>query len=127
MKNFHIPAPFFGALFLVLLAGCATMDNPVVKRDADPLAQPHAAVVGQTSNVDGESIEAAPEAGPSAQITTGTGNVIKVQASIDNPQGLLRTGMAGRAKVLGESMPVWKAFTMAIVRFVQVQVWSWIP
>ena len=56
-----------------------------------------------------------------------TGNVIKVQASIDNPQGLLRTGMAGRAKVLGESMPVWKAFTMAIVRFVQVQVWSWIP
>lgn len=56
-----------------------------------------------------------------------TGNVIKVQASIDNPDGLLRTGMAGRAKVLGESMPVWKAFTMAIVRFVQVQVWSWIP
>lgn len=56
-----------------------------------------------------------------------TGNVIKVQASIDNPDGLLRTGMAGRAKVLGEAMPVWKAFTMAIVRFVQVQVWSWIP
>jgi putative peptide zinc metalloprotease protein len=56
-----------------------------------------------------------------------TGNVILVQASIDNPDGLLRTGMAGRAKVLGESMPVWKAFTMAIVRFVQVQVWSWIP
>ncbi|MBI3156608.1 MAG: efflux RND transporter periplasmic adaptor subunit [Burkholderiales bacterium] len=56
-----------------------------------------------------------------------TGSVIKVQATIDNRDGLLRTGMTGRAKVLGESMPVWQAFTRAIVRFVQVQVWSWIP
>ncbi len=56
-----------------------------------------------------------------------TGNVIKVQATIDNHDGLLRTGMAGRAKVLGASMPVWRAFTLAITRFVQVQVWSWIP
>jgi putative peptide zinc metalloprotease protein len=56
-----------------------------------------------------------------------TGNVIKVQAEVDNADGLLRTGMAGRAKVLGETMPVWKAFSMAIVRFVKVQVWSWVP
>ena len=56
-----------------------------------------------------------------------TGNVIKVQATIDNDEGLLRTGMAGRAKVLGSSMPVWQAFSRAIVRFVKVQVWSWIP
>jgi putative peptide zinc metalloprotease protein len=56
-----------------------------------------------------------------------TGNVVKVLAAIDNPDGLLRTGMAGRAKVLGETMPVWKAFTMALVRFVQIQVWSWLP
>lgn len=56
-----------------------------------------------------------------------TGNVIKVMATIENDDGLLRTGMAGRAKVLGESMPVWKAFTLALVRFVQVQVWSWLP
>jgi putative peptide zinc metalloprotease protein len=56
-----------------------------------------------------------------------TGNVVKVLATIDNPDGLLKTGMAGRAKVLGENMPVWKAFSMAIVRFVQVHVWSWLP
>jgi putative peptide zinc metalloprotease protein len=24
-------------------------------------------------------------------------------------------------------MPVWKAFSQAIIRFVKVQVWSWIP
>jgi len=56
-----------------------------------------------------------------------TGNVVKVIATIDNRAGLLRTGMTGRAKVVGESMPVWRAFSLAIVRFVQVQVWSWIP
>jgi putative peptide zinc metalloprotease protein len=56
-----------------------------------------------------------------------TGNVIKVMASVENDDGLLRTGMAGRAKVLGESMPVWKAFTLAIVRFFQIHVWSWVP
>lgn len=56
-----------------------------------------------------------------------TGNVIKVIAKLDNKDGLLRTGMAGRAKVTGEEMPVWKAFSMGIWRFFQVQVWSWLP
>jgi len=56
-----------------------------------------------------------------------TGNVVKVIASIDNRAGLLKTGMAGRAKVVGVSMPVWRAFSLAIVRFIQIQVWSWIP
>lgn len=56
-----------------------------------------------------------------------TGNVVKVIATIDNRAGLLKTGMAGRAKVVGTSMPVWRAFSLAIVRFVQIQVWSWIP
>jgi putative peptide zinc metalloprotease protein len=56
-----------------------------------------------------------------------TGNVVKVHATIANDEGLLRTGMAGRAKIEGETMPVWRAFTMGIVRFFQVQVWSWLP
>jgi len=56
-----------------------------------------------------------------------TGNVVKVIATIDNREGLLKTGMGGRAKVLGETMPVWRAFSLAIVRFVKIQVWSWLP
>ena len=56
-----------------------------------------------------------------------TGNVVKVLASIDNPEGRLRTGMAGKAKIDGVEMPVWKAFTLGIVRFFQIQVWSWLP
>jgi putative peptide zinc metalloprotease protein len=56
-----------------------------------------------------------------------TGNVVKVLASIDNPEGKLRTGMAGKAKIAGVEMPAWKAFTLGIVRFFQIQVWSWLP
>ena len=56
-----------------------------------------------------------------------TGNVIKVIATIDNKDALLKTGMAGRAKIVGENMPVWRAFSLSMIRFFQVQVWSWIP
>lgn len=55
------------------------------------------------------------------------GNVIKVVAEIKNRDDLLRTGMGGYAKVSGATLPVWKAFTLAVVRFFNVQVWSWIP
>lgn len=56
-----------------------------------------------------------------------TGNVILVIATIDNRDGLLKTGMAGQAKVEAVDMPVWRAFTLAIIRFVEIQVWSWLP
>jgi len=55
------------------------------------------------------------------------GNVVKVIATFDNKDALLRTGMAGQAKVASVSMPVWKAFTHSIIRFVRLQLWSWVP
>jgi len=55
------------------------------------------------------------------------GNVVKVIAVIDNPKGELKTGMTGYAKIGGTTMPVWKAFTLTLARFINVQVWSWIP
>ncbi|MFO1270176.1 MAG: efflux RND transporter periplasmic adaptor subunit [Rubrivivax sp.] len=55
------------------------------------------------------------------------GRVVKVIAVVDNPQGELKTGMTGYAKVAAGTIPVWKAFSLALVRFVEVQVWSWIP
>ncbi len=55
------------------------------------------------------------------------GNVVKVIAVIDNAKGELKTGMTGYAKIGGTTMPVWKAFSLALVRFFSVQVWSWIP
>ena len=55
------------------------------------------------------------------------GKVVKVIADVENPKGELRTGMTGYAKVTYGEMPVWKAFTTALVRFFTVQVWSWLP
>jgi putative peptide zinc metalloprotease protein len=55
------------------------------------------------------------------------GNVVKVIAVIDNAKGELKTGMTGYAKIGATTMPVWKAFSLALVRFVNIQVWSWIP
>lgn len=59
--------------------------------------------------------------------TKSTGNVIKVIATIENRAGLLKTGMTGRAKIEGVTMPVWQAFSRSIARFLQIQVWSWLP
>jgi putative peptide zinc metalloprotease protein len=55
------------------------------------------------------------------------GNVVKVIATIDNRDGLLTTGMTGNAKINSVTIPVWEAFSQAVVRFFKVQVWSWIP
>lgn len=55
------------------------------------------------------------------------GNVVKVLAVIEDESGRLRNGMTGYAKVDGPSLLVWEAFSKEIVRFFEVQVWSWIP
>lgn len=55
------------------------------------------------------------------------GSVVKVIATFENPDQALRTGMTGQAKIDGKTMPLWEAFSQALVRFVKVQVWSWIP
>jgi len=46
---------------------------------------------------------------------------------IENENGELRTGMTGFAKIEGETIPVWKAFSLSILRFINVEAWSWLP
>lgn len=50
-----------------------------------------------------------------------------VISEIDNGNSILKSGMTGYAKISGEDVPVWKAFFRPIIRFFQVEVWSWIP
>ena len=52
---------------------------------------------------------------------------MKVIVTVNNPDAELKTGMTGEGKIAGPTMPVWEAFSQAIIRFVKVQVWSWIP
>jgi putative peptide zinc metalloprotease protein len=55
------------------------------------------------------------------------GNVVTAVAMLENPDGRLKSGMTGYAKIESESLPVWQVFTRPIWRFIQVEIWSWIP
>jgi putative peptide zinc metalloprotease protein len=59
--------------------------------------------------------------------STPTGTYAAVIATFQNEDGSLKTGMTGEAKIDGPTIPVWRAFTQSIQRFVQVEVWSWVP
>jgi hypothetical protein len=47
--------------------------------------------------------------------------------SLSNPGGSLRPAMSGYAKIDGEDMRVWQAFTRRIIHVIRVEIWSWIP
>jgi putative peptide zinc metalloprotease protein len=61
-------------------------------------------------------------------VTEGSfGEVVIVAAIIPNSDGLLQSGMTGFGKVDGGSKYVIVAFTRMLVRFFQIELWSWIP
>ena len=61
-------------------------------------------------------------------VTEGSfGEVVIVSAIIPNSDGLLQSGMTGFGKVDGGSKFVIVAFTRMLVRFFQIELWSWIP
>ncbi|MHC0053387.1 HlyD family secretion protein [Actibacterium sp. D379-3] len=55
------------------------------------------------------------------------GRVIRVVVKVPNVEGKLSSNMTGFAKVSAEERPVWEAFSRVIVRFFQVELWSWLP
>lgn len=55
------------------------------------------------------------------------GKVLKVVSVIPNENGLLKSGTTGFAKIDGGTKPVIVAFTRMLVRFVMIEIWSWIP
>jgi multidrug efflux pump subunit AcrA (membrane-fusion protein) len=57
----------------------------------------------------------------------GHGGVIRVEASVPNAGGWLRSGMGGYAKVSGPQMPVGEACYRLLRRFLTVQLWSLVP
>jgi len=74
---------------------------------------------GQTAiNDDGETTQYIPERG---------GQVVSVLVEVDDQQELLMPGMSGYAKIRGNTMPVILAFSRPLMRFFQLEVWSWLP
>ena len=52
---------------------------------------------------------------------------VRVTVEIPNPDGLLKSQMSGFAKIAAGDKPLIVAFTRALVRFVMIEVWSWLP
>ncbi|MCA0045084.1 HlyD family secretion protein [Celeribacter litoreus] len=55
------------------------------------------------------------------------GRVVRVVLEVPNPDGRLVQNMTGYGKVIVDERPVWEVFTRVIIRFFQVELWSWLP
>ncbi|MEM7740683.1 MAG: HlyD family efflux transporter periplasmic adaptor subunit [Pseudomonadota bacterium] len=53
--------------------------------------------------------------------------VIRVVAELSEQNLILPSDMTGFAKIETEVMPVWRAYMLFLIRFFQVEVWSWFP
>lgn len=63
---------------------------------------------------------------PSADAES-AGRVVRVMTALPNPDRKFRSQMSGYAKVEGEKMRLWRAYLLFLIRFFEVEVWSWIP
>ena len=55
------------------------------------------------------------------------GRVVRVNVEVPNPDGKLNGNTTGQAKINAGVFPAWVVFTRLIVRFFDVEVWSWLP
>ena len=55
------------------------------------------------------------------------GPILKLLIRIDNRDQYLKAGMTGYAKVEAGEKPLFVLLTRPIVRFVQIELWSWLP
>jgi putative peptide zinc metalloprotease protein len=55
------------------------------------------------------------------------GRVVEVIVELPNSDSRLHSGMTGYAKIEGTTMPLAVAFSRSLIRFFQIEVWSWLP
>lgn len=55
------------------------------------------------------------------------GKIVRVQMRVDDPDDRLKSGMTGSAKIDGGWSVAGIVFTRALMRFVLIEVWSWLP
>lgn len=90
-----------------------------VRLDGEATAKPWAY---PGSSFDGHVLSIAPAAedGPYSR-------VVRVRVALSDPDGTLRSGMTGNAKVDGGWHMAIVVFSRALLRFVLVELWSWVP
>ena len=55
------------------------------------------------------------------------GPVLKILIRLDNSDQTLKAGMTGYAKISAGAKPLIVLLTRPIVRFIQIELWSWLP
>ncbi len=60
-------------------------------------------------------------------ISNESAGYVKVIVDVPNTKKILKAGMSGYAKIQGSTKPFILAFTRSIVRFVYLEIWSWLP
>lgn len=72
-------------------------------------------------------VEEIPLVASSTSSTTASYRIVQVMGRLNNPDGLLLSGLTGYAKITGNDTIVLLAFASALIRFVTVEMWSWLP
>lgn len=62
-----------------------------------------------------------------AAIDESYGRIVYVKSRFSNEHALLKSGLTGFAKIEGQETVLALAFTRALVRFVVIEMWSWLP
>lgn len=96
-----------------------------VKAEVKLLAYPSKPINGKVMSIEPTTSTEA-MSGDSRGSSSGD-KFITVLIDIPNTEKILKAGMSGYAKIEGRTMPFIVAFTRPIIRFVQVEVWSWLP
>ena len=68
------------------------------------------------------TVAVAPAANEKQQLT-----VVRVLTEFPNNDGRLKSNLTGYAKIGTHNKPVWKVLLWPLIRWVMVEVWSWIP
>jgi multidrug efflux pump subunit AcrA (membrane-fusion protein) len=70
----------------------------------------------------GTVVAVAPAANEKSQLT-----VVRVLSEFPNNDRRLKSNLTGYAKIATHNKPVWKVLLWPLIRWVMVEVWSWIP
>lgn len=97
----------------------AEADVPRLHLDGEGSVKPWA-FAGRSFDARVHSIAPAAETGES-------GRFVRVQLAVEDPEARLLSGMTGQAKIDGGWQPAALVFTRALLRFLFVRAWSWIP
>jgi multidrug resistance efflux pump len=76
-----------------------------------------------------ESVPSGGESGPGGQVklSGASWKVVRIVCKIPNEDGVLKADMTGFGKIATRTKPVWDVLFRPIIRWFQVEFWSWIP